>query len=168
MHLLFQMRSRLKSWCQSTTTTSSGGCCLASCCSGLFRNDKERGIRHLDSRQSFYTGLSQGGPGGSIGSTPGCGYPQLTNTAKKSRTLGGGPNGLLTSGLSGNNFANTTSRVRIIYLLLLSRFSSFYSWKKDQKLLFFLYLVLQFLYLLINSILLWVFSSAALSCTLTR
>ena len=118
MHLLFQMRSRLKSWCQSTTTTSSGGCCLASCCSGLFRNDKERGIRHLDSRQSFYTGLSQGGPGGSIGSTPGCGYPQLTNTAKKSRTLGG-PNGLLTSGLSGNNFANTTSRVRIIYLLLL-------------------------------------------------
>ena len=111
------MRSRLKSWCQSTTTTSSGGCCLASCCSGLFRNDKERGIRHLDSRQSFYTGLSQGGPGGSIGSTPGCGYPQLTNTAKKSRTLGG-PNGLLTSGLSGNNFANTTSRVRIIYLLL--------------------------------------------------
>ena len=92
---------------------------MASCCSGLFRNDKERGIRHLDSRQSFYTGLSQGGPGGSIGSTPGCGYPQLTNTAKKSRTLGG-PNGLLTSGLSGNNFANTTSRVRIIYLLLFS------------------------------------------------
>ena len=121
MHLLFQMRSRLKSWCQSTTTTSSGGCCLASCCSGLFRNDKERGIRHLDSRQSFYTGLSQGGPGGSRGSsTPGCGgYPQLTNTAKKSRTLGG-PNGLLTSGLSGNNFANTTSRVRIIYLLIFS------------------------------------------------
>ena len=115
MHLLFQMRSRLKSWCQSTT--SSGGCCLASCCSGLFRNDKERGIRHLDSRQSFYTGLSQGGPGGSIGSTPGCGYPQLTATAKKSRTLGG-PNGILTSGLSGNNFANTTSRVRIIFFVL--------------------------------------------------
>ena len=116
MHLLFQMRSRLKSWCQSTT--SSGGCCLASCCSGLFRNDKERSIRHLDKRQpnSFYTGLSQGCPGGSIGSTPGSGYPQLT-AAKKSRTLGG-PNGILTSGLSGNNFANTTSRVRMIIFVL--------------------------------------------------
>ena len=110
MHLLFQMRSRLKSWCQST----SRGCCLASCCC---LNDKARRTSHLEKCQSFYTGLSQGGPGGSIGSTPGCGYPQLTNTAKKSRTLGG-PNGLLTSGLSGNNFANTTSRVRIIYLLL--------------------------------------------------
>ena len=112
MHLLFQMRSRLKSWCQST----SRGSCLASCCC---LNDKARRTSHLEKCQSFYTGLSQGGPGGSLGSTPGSvsGYPQLSSV-KKSRTLGG-PNGILTSGLSGNNIANTTSRVSNLFSLYL-------------------------------------------------
>ena len=127
------MRSRLKSWCQSTT---SGRClasvCLCRCCCGPESGDKDwdrnRPLNsHLEKCQSFYQGLSQTGPhlgntgglSGSLGSSGGHGGPYhpsaFTASAKKSRTLGGSAcNGQLTSGLIGSN-AHTTSRV-IIFL----------------------------------------------------
>jgi hypothetical protein len=107
------MRSRLKSWCQSSGSVGcfKGRCCClgTSCCCPT---DKERRTSHLEKCQSFYTGLSQGGPTGSLGGP----YPPLS-AAKKSRTLGGlgghAGQGPLTSGLTGANFANTESRVII-------------------------------------------------------
>ena len=109
------MRTRLKSWCQSTTSgrDRGGRCrgCLASvylcrCCCGPESGDKDCRNRplnsHLEKCQSFYQGLSQTGPqlgntGGHSGSLSGHGghhvggpyHPSaFTASAKKSRTLG--------------------------------------------------------------------------------
>ena len=120
------MRSRLKSWCQSTT--SGRGRCLASvcCCCGPESGDKDcrRSNSHLEKCQSFYQGLSQGGPTGPAGSLGGHGGPYVHPSAfaaKKSRTLGV-TNGQLTSGLIGS--AHTTSRVIIFSFFSLENLSS--------------------------------------------
>ena len=139
------MRTRLKTWCQSTTSGrgSGGRCrgCLASvylcrCCCGPESGDKDCRNRplnsHLEKCQSFYQGLSQTGPhlgntGGLSGSLSGHSvhggpyHPSaFTASAKKSRTLGGSAcNGQLTSGLIGSN-AHTTSRVIIFLPIFLS------------------------------------------------
>lgn len=126
------MRTRLKSWCQSNASGRGRcrGClasvCLCRCCCGPENGDKTfRGQQtqnsHLEKCQSFYQGLSQNGPlqgpGGLSGSLSGGPYHPAAFTAKKSRTLGVGQNGQLTSGLIGS--AHTTSRV-IIFLHIFS------------------------------------------------
>ena len=148
------MRTRLKSWCQSTTSVggrsghSRGGCrgCLASvylcrCCCGPESGDKDwdrnRPLNsHLEKCQSFYQGLSQTGPhlgntgglSGSLGSSGGHGGPYhpsaFTASAKKSRTLGGSACNGQLTSGLIGSNAHTTSRVIIFSFFSLENLSS--------------------------------------------